>query len=207
MVKLFGHLFFFMPAIIMAAKFQNYSPDSLIVKFDKSKKEYMKYQIPAQESLFTREIREVHFLGQVFPDSDIVKISPSPIAAPKTPFEAVSNFLFFAISGEKEKMLELHDESSRPWIDSMLKVGKNRQNFFGYWKDAKSIEIKAVFETPYLIIVFYKNIKGDPSYFRTLYFVKSHGVYKKKGGDFNIGFMQNLQGMLRHADSSVIYKK
>ncbi len=207
MLKLFGVPFFFIPAIIVAAKSQNYSPDSLIFKIDKSRKDYVTYQIPANESLFTKEIRELHFLGQIFPDSNIVKIFPSRIPDPRTPFEAVANYLFVVNSGDKEKMVALHELSSRAWVDSMLQQKKDSLRFFSAWKDVKSIEIKAVFETPDLIIVYYKNVNGDPSFLRMLFFVRSNGIYKKKSGSFAVGFIQNLQGMLRHVDSSVIFKK
>lgn len=207
MLKCFLGLFFCMPAIIGAAKIPNYSPDSLIVKFDKSGKGYVSYQIPEAEKAFTKEIREVHLLGRVFADSDKIKIFPSQIPAPKSPFEAVSNFLFVANSGDKGKLSALHDISSRHWVDSTFRDSEESASFFNFWKDVKSIEIKAVFETPDLIIVFHKNVKGDASFTRMLFFVRSNGIYQKKSGTIDVGFLQNLQGALQHADPTVIFKK
>jgi hypothetical protein len=200
-------LAFAFPISLCASKLPNYSPDSLVFRIDKSKPYYSIDTMTQNEKKYSKEFRDVHLSGTVFPDEIKVLIAPQLIIDPKTPFEATANFLFAANSQRLDRVIALHDSTSKRWVDSCLHEKPDSVAYFSVYGKLEQLQVKAIFETPDVTIIYEKYLKGKESRLRPMFFVKENGVYKKKSGAINISFMLNLWSALQKSDSLAIIKK
>lgn len=195
------------PIICGATGFPRYSPDSLVFKIDKSKDYYTIDPITPKEKTYSKEFREIQLRGTIFPDSAKVIILPKQIPKPKSPYEAIGNFLFAIKNKDLEKILALHDSSSRGRVDSIIHDPIKSPGYFSLNNSGTSLQVKAIFENPELLIVFEKYLKGNVPSLRPMFFINERGIYKKKTGDLKISYLVNLWSALQIADSSAIIKK
>lgn len=195
------------PFLALGNQFPGYHPDSLILRFDKSKKNYVESSIPQNEKSFTKDFRELRLLGVDFPPKSRVTITAQSFANPKTPYEAFANYLYTASLNDIKKEIEIHDVSSRRFIDSSLHNKEDSTFFFDGIKAIKRFETHSIFETPDVLILYGINYRTDGHSYDSWFLVKEVNVYKMKAGNIRIGFFSNLGSALQTNDKSWILKK
>ncbi len=193
--------------IAMAEKLPDFKLDSLALRFDKSSKYYIDRPVNEKEKGYTRDYRELSVVGKTFPKNKPLSILPAQYDRPKSPYEAIANYLFTVKQKNTRDIVALYDSVGAKHVDSSFQKKGVGEKFIDQISKVEKYEVSMIFEIPNLILVYGQQCTQKMKNYNPMFITAENGVFKIKAGLIDVTFWQTLGGAVLANDTNFIIRK